>query len=427
MAEMTIRPARSLQGAVVLPGDKSISHRALMLSAISDGGSTISGLSAARDVASTRGCIEALGVGIEGDRDRIRISGVGLHGLRPPAAPLDAGNSGTTLRLMAGLLAAQPFETVIDGDSSLRRRPMRRIIEPLEAMGARIEGVNLRAPLTIHGGPLHAVDYASPVASAQVKSCILLAGLYARGVTRVTEPHSSRDHTERMLAEFGVRVQSRTGMAGLGRVNRLEAADIDVPGDLSAAAFFIAAACMLPGSSIEMDNVGVNATRTGFIETLSSMGACLSQDRATVRSNEPRARLTALSSSLRAVQISGSMIPRIIDEIPVLAVAASQADGATVIRDAAELRVKESDRIATVCANLKKMGAKIRETRDGMVIRGPVRLQGAEIDCHGDHRIAMAFAVAALAASSETRLVGTECVDISFPGFFQILESLRRD
>lgn len=427
MATKIIKPIHCLRGNVKLPGDKSISHRALILSALALGESSITGLSTAQDVMNTRKCLEELGVSIRDSASAIVVRGVGTSGFQKPAQPLDAGNSGTTIRLLAGALAAQNFTTTIDGDESLRKRPMRRIIEPLELMGASFESVSFKAPLTIHGGPLHAIDYASPVASAQVKSCILIAGLAAKGITRVTEPSPSRDHTERMLQEFGATVHYSEGMAAVKGPALLNATAIDVPADISAAAFFMIAACLLPESEIKISNVGINPTRTGILDAMSSMGAYFLPEEESESNREPRATLTAKHSKLYGAQLGGSLIPRIIDEIPIIAVAATQAEGKTIIRDAGELRVKESDRIATLAENLLRMGANVKETKDGLVIEGPTPLHGAEIDSHGDHRIAMSFSVAGLLAEGETLIKDSECVDTSFPGFFELLESITCD
>lgn len=424
MEQKIIKPVRSLQGNVIVPGDKSISHRSLILSAIAEGETTIRGLSAAGDVTSTQNCLKALGVSIKKSKDGIVVKGKGKYGLKKPKKTLDAGNSGTTIRLLSGVLAAQNFISVIDGDASLRSRPMRRIIEPLESMGAHIESNGYKAPLTIHGGALHAIDYASTIASAQVKSCVLLAGLYAKGSTRVTEPATTRDHTERMLEVFGVRVRASQSVICVQGPAELQALDIDVPGDLSAAAFFLVAACLLPNSQITIDNVGVNPTRIGILDALTAMGGRIDRSQAANLNNEPRCSLTAVSTKLSAANFGGSMIPTIIDEIPVLAVAATQAEGNTVIRDAGELRVKESDRLAAVAHNLNAMGAQVKETKDGLIIHGPTPLQGVEIDSFGDHRIAMSFAIAGLLAQGETIIKGSECVDISFPGFYDLLEKV---
>jgi 3-phosphoshikimate 1-carboxyvinyltransferase len=422
MSDRLIKPATSISGSISLPGDKSISHRALMFAGIAEGSSTITGLATAEDVQGTLKCLKNIGVEIRKQKNKVTVNSSGMYGLRASQKALDAGNSGTTIRLLSGILAAQNYISIIDGDESLRKRPMRRIIEPLETMGARIDSREYKAPLTIHGGPLRAIDYASPVASAQVKSCILLAGTFAKGLTRVTEPAPSRDHTERMLKHFGANIHHKDGMAGIKGPIQLKSAEINVPGDISAAAFFIVAGCLLPNSEVEFINVGVNQTRTGILDALAHMGAFIKQDDLLLLSNEPRARLVVKTTRLNAATFSGLLIPRIIDEIPILAVAATQAEGTTTFRDAGELRVKESDRIATIVENLKRMGANVRETKDGMVIQGPTALKGAEIDSYGDHRIAMSFSIAGLIADGETLIKNIDCVDTSFPEFFTILD-----
>ncbi len=424
MSTKTVVPGKQMRGTLKLPGDKSISHRALLLSAIADGAARITGLSTARDVMSTRRCLEQLGVTIKDDGDAVIVKGVGEKGLSEPSDTLDAGNSGTTIRLLTGVLAAQPFNSRITGDESLQKRPMRRIIEPLENMGATIESADYKAPLLIRGGKLNAIDYASRIPSAQVKSCILLAGLFARGVTRVTEPSTSRDHTERLLQLMGAKMHVGAAVAAVRGPATLTSVDIDVPADISAAAFFLTAAALLPDSSIELENVGVNSSRTGIIEVLSAMGANVYMDESTTVNNEPRAKIHARTTKLTAHDMGGSMIPRIIDEIPVIAVAATQAKGVSKITDAGELRVKESDRLAAIAENLKRMGANVREQEDGLVITGPTPLKGAEIDSYGDHRIAMAFAVAGLIAEGETVINDVDCVNISFPKFFDLLDTL---
>ena len=427
MKNQLIKPARSVKGEVRLPGDKSISHRAFILSAMAEGESLITGHSSAEDVMHTRQCLQELGVRMEDQETGCVVHGVGLHGFTEPKRVLDVGNSGTTIRLLAGLLASQNFTATLDGDESLRKRPMRRIIEPLELMGAHIESESYKAPLTIHGGPLRAIDYASPVASAQVKSCILIAGLAAKGLTRVTEPAPSRDHTERMLEEFGARTHYTDGMSAVVGPAKLQATAIDVPADISAAAFFLVAACLLPDSRITLPNVGVNRTRTGVLDVFISMGASFDKELEEEKNREPRATLIAGTQKLDAARIGGTIIPRIIDEIPIIAVAATQASGTTIIRDASELRFKESDRLASMTENLKRMGANVRETKDGMVIDGPTKLKGAEIESFGDHRVAMAMAIAGLIAEGETLIKDVECVNTSFPGFFELLDNVRCD
>lgn len=427
MADKIIKPVSSLNGKVQLPGDKSISHRALLFNSISNGKCKITGLSTAEDIKSTMRCLKALGVKISFSKKSATVNGVGKYGLVEPKKMLDAGNSGTTMRLITGMLAAQKFVSKITGDNSLKNRPMRRIIEPLELMGAQIDSNNYKAPLTIYGRQLRAIDYASPVASAQVKSCLLLAGLYANGVTRITEPYFSRDHSERMLSIMGGKIHSSEAMSAIKGPCELTPCDIDVPADISAAAFFLVAGSLLKNSKLEMLNVGMNSTRTGILDALTSMGAHIQIDQNIELNNESRARLVVQSSLLKGTTLEGAMIPRIIDEIPIIAVAATQAEGITNIKNAGELRVKESDRLEAIVVNLKRMGAKVRELKDGLVITGPVQLKGAEIDSYGDHRIAMAFSIAALLCEGETIIKNIDCVDISFPHFYQILDSLGND
>ncbi len=427
MSTRTIQPVSCLKGEALIPGDKSISHRALIVSSIAEGNSTITGLSKAIDVQSTLNCIKDLGINIHADNSQTIVEGKGLYGYTKPDKILDAGNSGTTMRLLTGILSAMDFDCTIDGDESLRNRPMRRIISPLEKMGANIDSNNYKAPLKIRGGAVKAIDYASSIASAQLKSCIILAGLYAKGITRVTEPSKSRDHTERMLTVFGVQASYSMGGAAVRGPATLKATNLDIPRDISAAAFFLVAACLVKDSRIVVKNVGINESRAGFLDALASMGARVYKTNQTEINKEPRAELTSSSTKLRSTNLSGSLISNIIDEIPVLAVAATQAEGVTTIKDAEELRVKETDRIQATVHNLKKMGADIRETKDGMVIKGPTPLKGTRLDSFGDHRIAMASAIAALIAEGETTLTNTDCIDISFPGFFDVLEGLICD
>ncbi|MBN1892919.1 3-phosphoshikimate 1-carboxyvinyltransferase, partial [bacterium] len=416
-----IRPVRKLTGETAVPGDKSISHRALILGALSRGKTEIFHLSPGQDVACTRQCLRDLGIAVEDRQGKVLVEGYGLHGFQKPGKILYAGNSGTTLRLLSGILSAQPFSSVLTGDESLRSRPMARILEPLSAMGARISAAaGKRAPLSIEGTTLQPVDYQSPVASAQVKSCVLLAGLYADGVTSVTEPSLSRDHTERMLPVFGVPVQ-RTGLTvSVKGPSILKNASIDIPGDLSSAAFLMTAAALLPDSEIVIRNAGVNPTRTGILTVLKAMGCRIEAMNGRTDGGEPRADLHVRGGALKAVEISGGLIPSVIDEIPVLAVAAAAAEGTTVIRNASELRVKETDRIKAVADNLAAMGAGVQMLPDGLIINGPRKLHGAKLPSFGDHRIAMAFAVAGLAADSPTTIQDAGCVDISFPGFFDL-------
>ena len=428
--ERTIRPARRLVGQLTVPGDKSISHRALLLSAIARGSSEISGLAPGADLASTANCLRALGVVITQAGRRVLVEGRGLRGLRAPVGTLDAGNFGTAMRLLTGLLAGQPFESIISGDESLRRRPMERIIRPLAQMGARIESRSGRPPLLIRGGPLHGISYKLPVASAQLKSCLLLAGLYAQGRTQIIETQPTRNHTERMLRRLGVPLEISDNCLTLSGplADDLPACDWPIPGDLSSAAFFIAAAALLPGSDLHLANIGVNPTRTGFLTALCDMGAQIELLQERQPAGEPLAELRVRGAArLQAIKLAGPAIPALIDELPLLAVVATQAQGTTVIEDAAELRVKESDRLAAVAKNLRRMGAELEERPDGLIIPGPQPLRGARLSSYNDHRIAMAFAIAGLIATGKTVISGAEWADISFPNFYRQLETLRDD
>jgi 3-phosphoshikimate 1-carboxyvinyltransferase len=416
----TVRRAKKLQGEVVLPGDKSISHRALMLGAIAGGGSTIRGLSRGADVGSTAACLRALGVEI-GDGE---VAGVGMSGLRAPSGPLDCGNSGTTMRLLAGLLAAQGFESELTGDDSLKTRPMDRVVEPLRQMGARAEW----PPLRVGGSAdLHGIEYRSPVASAQVKSALLLAGLFAEGATEVVEPSPTRDHTERMLRAMGAEVTVSAGRSRVERTEKLEPLDLDVPGDLSAASFWLVAAGLVPGSRVRMAGVGLNPTRTAFLELLRRAGFAISIAAAGEAGGEPIGTVeVGGAGELRPLDVAGTTAAAMIDELPVLAVAATQLPGTSRISGARELRVKESDRIAAMAEALSAMGADITATEDGWIINGPRHLEGARVDSFGDHRVAMAMAVAGMIADGDTTVDDAACVDVSYPGFFDQLDSLRR-
>lgn len=427
MSNVTIRPAHCLKGSIYVPGDKSISHRALLLGAIANGQTRISGLSTAADVESTKTCLKELGVAISEKKNETVVHGVGLDGLQSPRQILDAGNSGTTLRLLSGILAGQHFPSTIIGDESLRKRPMRRIIEPLELMGAKVKSERGFPPLTISGGHLQPIHYDMPIASAQVKSCVLLASLFAKGMSTIHETARSRDHTERMLQEFSISLECTGLDIFIEGPAQPIGCRIDIPGDISSAAFFLVAALISPNAEIKVDDLGLNPTRTGILEALNLMGAKLKVENSIELNREPRGTVCCNSQNLRAVELSGSLIPRVIDEIPVLAIAASQANGTSIIKNAKELRVKESDRIAATCTNLKRMGVPVVEHKDGMTITGPCRLKGAEIDSFGDHRIAMAFAVAGLIADGDTTIKNADCIKISFPTFFEILESLRND
>lgn len=428
-----IRPAgRPFNGEITVPGDKSISHRAVMFGAIAKGTTRIRNFLMGADCLSTIDCFRRLGVQIdvEAALGQVTVHGRGLRGLKgqqEPAASivLDTGNSGTTTRLVSGILAGQDFPSLLSGDASLNTRPMKRIMEPLSQMGARIRSVkgNGCAPLAIEPGQLHGIHYTTKVASAQVKSAILLAGLYADSPTSVTEPALSRNHTELMLKGFGADVSSiinedGTATASIRPCRELFAQDIVVPGDISSAAYFIAAALLVPGSSLLIKNVGINPTRAGFLSVCRDMGGDITLLNERQAGGEPSADLLVKHSSLHSVTIEGGLIPTLIDELPMAAVLAAFADGTTVIRDAAELKVKESDRIATVTANLRAMGCDVTPTDDGMIIRGGKSLHGAVLDSYLDHRVAMSFAVAGLAASGETRIRDANCVDISFPGFY---------
>ncbi len=423
---MIIKPAHSLKGEIHIPGDKSISHRSVMFGALANGMTEVTHFLQGADCLSTISCFQKLGIPIENTNVCIRIQGKGLHGLRPPACVLDVGNSGTTMRLLSGILAGQPFSSTLNGDASIQKRPMKRIITPLREMGAAVSGADGTdcAPLFINGAPLHGIDYQSPVASAQVKSCILLAGLYADTKTSVTEPSLSRNHTELMLRSFGAEITCSDTTATILPDAVLTGQKIDVPGDISSAAYFIAAALLVPNAEVLIHNVGVNPTRDGILRAAKAMNADITRLNEHQVSGEPVCDLLVRSSSLTATTVEGSLIPTLIDEIPVLAVLAAYANGTTVIRDAAELKVKESNRIETIVSNLKKMGADVEATEDGMVIYGGKPLHCAEIDPHADHRIAMAFAVAALCAQGGAEILNAECASVSYPSFYKDLQSL---
>lgn len=423
--DFVVEPAAPADGTVAVPGDKSISHRALMLGAIAEGTSRIRGFLAGEDCLATMGALRAMGVEIdESEPKGVTVRGVGLHGLRQPAHPLDLGNSGTGLRLLAGLLCGQTFTAGLTGDRSLRSRPMGRIIQPLERMGADIRSRGGKPPLTVHGGrSLAGIAYELPVASAQVKSAILLAGLYAAGETFVTEPAATRDHTERMLRAMGVELETDSGRIRMRGGQPLHARDLDVPADLSSAAFLVLAALLAPDCELTIERVGVNATRTGFIDILREMGADIAFEQATLVGDEPVADLRVRSSALEAIEVDPALVSRAIDEFPVLFIAASQAPGRTRFTGLAELRVKESDRIAVMAEGLRRLGIRVDESPDGAVVHGG-RLSGGAVESAGDHRIAMAFAVAGTIADAPVRVVGTEAVATSFPGFVDLLQSI---
>lgn len=424
---MKIYPVKRMHGTVTVPGDKSISHRAVMLGAISEGFTEADGFLPGADCLSTIACFRKLGIEIAQEDTHVVIHGKGLHELTAPKETLDVGNSGTTMRLMSGILAGQPFVSTLDGDASIRKRPMGRVIMPLREMGAKIEGAGdgMTAPLTITGQGLHGISYVSPVASAQVKSCVLLAGLYADGETKVTEPTRSRDHTERMLAAFGGDLRVEGNEVTVQPEPHLVGQKLLVPGDISSAAYFIAAGLLVPDAEILIKNIGINPTRDGILRVARAMGGKIELVSQRDVSGEPVADLLVKSSSLHGTQISGDIIPTLIDEIPVIAVMASCAEGDTVIRDAAELRVKETDRIATVTENLSRLGIQAEPQPDGMIIHGG-RLSGGTVDSFSDHRIAMAFAVAGLVASEPVDIQEAQCVDISYPSFFRDLGGLQK-
>lgn len=418
--------ADRLRGEVTVPGDKSISHRAVMFGALADGTTEVTNFLNGADCLSTIGCFRSLGISIEEQAGTVLVHGKGLHGLNQSASWLDTGNSGTTTRLISGILAGQEFETYLNGDASIQTRPMKRIIQPLTQMGADITSVrgNGCAPLRIAGKPLKGIHYHSPVASAQVKSSILLAGLYADSPTSVTEPYLSRNHSEIMLKLFGGRVTSKGATATVEPEPRLTGQKIHVPGDISSAAYFLAAGLIVPDSEILIKNTGINPTRDGVLRVFREMGGDIALLNENQEDGEPTADLLVKTSGLHGITIGGSIIPTLIDEIPVIAVLACFAEGTTVIKDAQELKVKESNRIDVMVKNLSAMGARIHATDDGMVIEGGHPLHGASIDSRLDHRIAMSFAIAALAADGETEISGADCVKISYPAFYEDLARL---
>jgi len=438
MPELVVRSSGPLRGTAPIPGDKSVTHRALILGALAEGQTAVLGWVPAEVCRATLRCIQALGVQIEETADGdgvpgLIIQGVGMHGLREPADVLHCAGSGTTMRLLAGLLAGQPFTSVLTGTEPLRRRPMGRVTDPLRRMGATIIGRDggRLAPLSIRGGGLHSIRHDMPIASAQVKSALLLAGLFAEGETVVGEPAPSRDHTERMLRDFGGQVISADGEVRVegGQTLRPPAGGaVKIPADFSSAAFPLAAALIVAGSEVRLAGVGLNPTRTGLLELLQAMGAGVACVLSQVEGpGEPAGDLLARFAPLRATEAAGEVIVRAIDEFPIFAVVATQADGTTTIRDAAELRVKESDRIATVAGELQRMGAQIEERPDGMIIHGPVQLRGASVGCHRDHRLAMSLAVAGLVAEGETVISGAESIGDSFPGFVEVMRALGAD
>ncbi len=423
---MKLHKTAHIRGEITVPGDKSISHRSVMFGSIAKGTTEIHNFLEGADCLSTIGCFRCMGIEIENKSGTVIVHGKGMHGLTAPSGTLDCGNSGTTTRLISGILAPQNFDVTLTGDESIQKRPMKRIIEPLSMMGADIKSIrgNDCAPLKICGMPLAGIHYTSKVASAQVKSAILLAGLYADGLTTVTEPQVSRNHTELMLKFFGAELESKETSVTIWPATELFGNRIDVPGDISSSVYFVAAGLILPNSEVLIKNVGINPTRAGLIKVCEAMGADLTLLNENHGNAEPTADLLVRTSSLKACTIEGDIIPTLIDELPTIAMMACFAEGTTVIRDAAELKVKESNRIAIMVENLRAMGADVEETEDGMIIHGGKPLHGAVIDSHKDHRIAMTFAVAALAAEGETEIFDADCVNISYPAFYEELERL---
>lgn len=426
-----IKKAKALKGEITPPADKSISHRAIMFACLANGQSRIKNFLWAKDPISSLNAMRSLGVEINiKEAKEIIVNGMGLHSLKEPENVIDCGNSGTTIRLLSGILAGQPFLSILTGDDSLRQRPMRRIIEPLRLMEANIMGrrENTLPPIVIKGGSLKGINYSMPIASAQVKSAILLASLYAEGESSVTEPHKSRDHTEKMLKSMGAELKIKNNTIKITPPqSHLKPFDITIPNDFSSAAFFIAGACLVPGSEVIIKNVCLNETRTGFIEVLKSMGANIEIFNLKEQAGEPVGDISVkTASALKAVTVQGEIIPRLIDEFPVLCVIATQAEGTTVIKDAKDLRAKESDRIRAMTTELSKMGVSIKEFEDGVEIKGPCSLKAAQVYSYKDHRVAMALSIAALIAEGETVIKDADCVDISFPEFYSLLEMLQR-
>lgn len=420
---MLFHKSHPLKGEITVPGDKSISHRGIMLGALANGTTSITNFLKGADCLSTISCFQKMGIEIEETENEILVHGKGLHGLSAPKEILDAGNSGTTTRLISGILAGQNFSCDLTGDASIQKRPMKRIMTPLSMMGADITSVhnNGCAPLHIKGAPLKGISYQSPVASAQVKSCVLFAGLYADGKTSVTEPFLSRNHSELMLSSFGASVQTYGTTATIEPEPVLTAQKVEVPGDISSAAFFIAAGLLIPGSELLIKNVGINPTRDGILRVCRQMGANLELLNTRTQCGEPVADILVKHSELNGTVIEGDLIPTLIDELPVIAVMAACANGETIIRNAEELKVKESNRLEIIVHHLSKMGCDITGTEDGMIIRGGKPLHGAVLDSHLDHRIAMSFAVAGLVADGETEITNADCVNISYPGFYRDL------
>ena len=420
-----INSKTGLKGTIKIPGDKSISHRAVMFGSLAKGDTEITGFLRGDDCMSTISCFKKLGIDIDVTDDKVIVHGKGLKGLSAPKETLDVGNSGTTIRLISGILSAQNFDSVLNGDASIQKRPMKRVINPLSLMGASIESTNDGyAPLTIHGSKLKAIEYTMPVASAQVKSAILLASLFAEGTTVINEPVASRDHTEIMLNYFGADIKNNKGVITSSPVDELYGRNLEVPGDISSAAFFMVAGLVVPDSHIIIENVGINPTRTGIIDALQAMGGYVKVLNERKSGGELVGDIEVKTSHLKATTLEDSIIPRMIDEIPVFAVAALCAEGTTYVKDASELKVKESNRIATMSTELGKMGVTITETDDGMIIEGNQKLKGSTVYSHLDHRVAMSCAIAALIAEGNTAITDADCVGISFPDFYDILENL---
>lgn len=426
--DFRVRPGGVPTGPIAVPGDKSISHRTVMLGALAEGVTQVTNFLMGEDCLATLKAFQAMGVGIQQPAaGEVHIGGVGMGGLQAPAGPLDLGNSGTSMRLMAGLLAAQPFDTTLTGDDSLCRRPMARVIDPLRLMGAEIVAEAGRAPLHIHGGrALRGIEYVSPVASAQVKSCLLLAGLYAFGETCIVEAGPSRDHTERMLRAMGYPLEQGGGRVSVHGGGNLQAVELEVPGDISSAAFFMLAAALVPGCEMLLPNVGVNPTRTGVIDILRAMGATIELLNPREQAGEPVADIQVIGGELRGIEIAPELVPLAIDEFPAIFIAAACADGETLLTGAEELRVKESDRIQVMATGLQALGVAVEVQSDGLRIMGG-RLQGGTVDSHGDHRIAMSFAIAGLRAEAEIHIQDCANVDTSFPGFVGIARQAGLD
>jgi 3-phosphoshikimate 1-carboxyvinyltransferase len=423
---MIFKKANSLKGEITVPGDKSISHRSIMLGSLAKGTTEISNFLQGADCLSTISTFQKMGVDIENKKDFVRIKGNGLYGLKSPREILNVGNSGTTIRLISGILSAQNFSVTLTGDASIQTRPMKRIMTPLTQMGASITSINKNncAPLTIKGSLLKGIHYNSPVASAQVKSSILFAGLYAAGQTAVTEPFQSRNHTELMLRYFGSDLNINKTTVTVNQATNLWGQKVHVPGDISSAAYFIVAGLIVPNSEILIKNVGINSTRDGIIQVCKKMGGDITLENISEISGEPTADILVRSSNLKGITIEGSLIPTLIDELPIIAVMACFANGKTIIKDAAELKVKESNRIDIMVKSLLAMGAKVIATKDGMIISGEQSLHGAQVDSCFDHRIAMSFAIAGIMAKGETKITNANCVDISYPDFYETLNQL---